>query len=264
MDQSFETLLVEQPQPEILLVTLNRPAAANALNTQMGRDIHALFSRFLIDPTAFRCIVVTGAGEKAFCAGGDLKERNGMTEDAWRRQHVIFEQAYYAVMDCPIPVIAAVNGAAYGGGCEPRAGGRFHLRLEHRAVRADRDEPRHHSRRRRNAEPAARGRHEAREGADPQRDPVLRGGGDAVGDGQPRPAARRFLPQTLDMARRIASNAPIAVRQAKRAIGAGFETDLKTGLALEVEAYNRTVPTEDRREGVLAFNEKRKPRFEGR
>lgn len=264
MDQSFETLLVEQPQPEILLVTLNRPAAANALNTQMGRDIHALFSRFLIDPTAFRCIVVTGAGEKAFCAGGDLKERNGMTEDAWRRQHVIFEQAYYAVMDCPIPVIAAVNGAAYGGGCElalaadfiyasstarfaltetslgiiPGAGGTQNL-------------------------PRAVGTRRAKElilSATPfSAEEAMRWG--MVNRVLP-PA--ELLPQTLDMARRIASNAPIAVRQAKRAIGAGFETDLKTGLALEVEAYNRTVPTEDRREGVLAFNEKRKPRFEGR
>src|SRR5690242_13830820 len=95
MDQSsFETLLCDQPQPDVLVATLNRPAASNALNTQMGRDIHALFSRFLLDPAAFRCIVVTGAGEKAFCAGGDLKERTGMTDDAWRRQHVIFEQAF--------------------------------------------------------------------------------------------------------------------------------------------------------------------------
>lgn len=264
MDQSFETLLVEEPQPDILLVTLNRPAVANALNTQMGRDIHALFSRFLIDPTAYRCIVVTGAGEKAFCAGGDLKERNGMTEDAWRRQHVIFEQAYYAVMDCPIPVIAAVNGAAYGGGCElalaadfiyassaarfaltetslgiiPGAGGTQNL-------------------------PRAVGTRRAKElilSATPfSAEEAMRWG--MVNRLLP-PA--ELLPQTLEMARRIASNAPIAVRQAKRAIGAGFETDLKTGLALEVEAYNRTVPTEDRREGVLAFNEKRKPRFEGR
>jgi enoyl-CoA hydratase/carnithine racemase len=264
MDQSFETLLVEEPQPDILLVTLNRPAVANALNTQMGRDIHALFSRFLIDPTAYRCIVVTGAGEKAFCAGGDLKERNGMTEDAWRRQHVIFEQAYYAVMDCPIPVIAAVNGAAYGGGCElalaadfiyasstarfaltetslgiiPGAGGTQNL-------------------------PRAVGTRRAKElilGATPfSAEEAMRWG--MVNRVLP---PSELLPQTLDMARRIASNAPIAVRQAKRAIGAGFETDLKTGLALEVEAYNRTVPTEDRREGVLAFNEKRKPRFEGR
>ncbi|MBX6370102.1 MAG: enoyl-CoA hydratase/isomerase family protein [Rhodospirillales bacterium] len=264
MDQSFETLLVEEPQPDILLVTLNRPAVANALNTQMGRDIHALFSRFLIDPTAYRCIVVTGAGEKAFCAGGDLKERNGMTEDAWRRQHVIFEQAYYAVMDCPIPVIAAVNGAAYGGGCElalaadfiyasstarfaltetslgiiPGAGGTQNL-------------------------PRAVGTRRAKElilSATPfSAEEAMRWG--MVNRVLP-PA--ELLPQTLEMARRIASNAPIAVRQAKRAIGAGFETDLKTGLALEVEAYNRTVPTEDRREGVLAFNEKRKPRFEGR
>lgn len=67
----------------------------------------------------------------------------------------------------------------------------------------------------------------------------------------------------LDLARAIAANGPIAVRQAKRAITTGIGTDLTSGLALEIEAYNRTVPTEDRKEGILAFNEKRAPRFTG-
>ena len=69
---------------------------------------------------------------------------------------------------------------------------------------------------------------------------------------------------TLETAKAIAANAPIAVRQAKSAIHRGLQMSLADGLAFEIEAYNRTVPSEDRREGVLAFNEKRSPRFQGR
>ena len=77
-------------------------------------------------------------------------------------------------------------------------------------------------------------------------------------------AAEKLAQGVCDLAQQIASNAPIAVQQAKRAIVVGAETDLKTGLALEVEAYNRTIPTEDRHEGVAAFNEKRRANFKGR
>src|SRR5580693_5165123 len=114
----YATLLCSRPAPHILLIQFNRPDAANALNTQMGRDVHQLFRSILFDPSDLRCVVLTGSGVKAFCAGGDLKERDGMTPEAWRSQHVIFEQAFYSAMDCPVPTVAAVNGAAYGGGCE--------------------------------------------------------------------------------------------------------------------------------------------------
>ncbi len=63
-------------------------------------------------------MVITGAGDKAFCAGGDLKEHSGMSDAQWQAQHAIFEEAFYALMGCSVPVIAAVNGAAYAGGCE--------------------------------------------------------------------------------------------------------------------------------------------------
>src|SRR6185503_5456733 len=84
----------------------------------MGVELSDLFCPLVFQPGDLRCIVITGAGDKAFCAGGDLKERNGMTDATWRAQHAIFERAYYAIMDCPVPVIAAVNGAAFAGGCE--------------------------------------------------------------------------------------------------------------------------------------------------
>ena len=260
----FETLACEEPSPGVLLVRLNRPEAANALNTQMGRDLHALFWGLILDPGETRCLVLTGAPAKAFCAGADLKERNGMADADWRRQHAIFEQAAYAVMDCPIPAIAAVNGAAYAGGCE--------LALACDFIYA--------------AETARFAQTETALGLIPgiggtqnlPRAVGSRRARELILSAIPFSAAEAFewglvnrvtppdelLPAALATASRIAANAPLAVRQAKRAISVGAETDLKTGLALEIEAYNRAASSDDRREGVAAFNEKRPPRFQGR
>ncbi len=118
MDRPFETLQTALLDGHVLRVLLDRPAAANALNTQMGRDLLALFTQISVEPQDTRCIVLSGAGERAFCAGGDLKERNGMTDAQWQAQHLVFERMIRAIIDCPLPVIAAVNGAAYGGGLE--------------------------------------------------------------------------------------------------------------------------------------------------
>ena len=82
---SYETLSLENPAPHVLLVKLNRPESANALNTLMGEELRALWSSFYVEQGDTRCIVLTGAGEKIFCAGGDLKERNGMSDAAWPR-----------------------------------------------------------------------------------------------------------------------------------------------------------------------------------
>src|ERR1700752_1854997 len=102
-------LLDRSSDRHVVTVTLNRPEQHNAMNTAMGEDRLACFDALARDPDA-RAVVFTGAGDKAFCAGGDLKERNGMTDEAWRHQHAIFEEAYYAIMECTVPVIAAVTG----------------------------------------------------------------------------------------------------------------------------------------------------------
>jgi enoyl-CoA hydratase/carnithine racemase len=101
----------------VITVTLNRPDQHNAMNTAMGQDLLACFGALAADADG-RAVVFTGAGERAFCAGGDLKERNEMTDETWRAQHVIFEQAAMRVLRCPLPVIAAVEGFALAGGCE--------------------------------------------------------------------------------------------------------------------------------------------------
>ena len=260
----FETLVLENVGEHVAVVRLNRPEASNALNTQMGRDLVRYFEQLALDPEGLRCVVLTGAGEKAFCAGGDLKERRSMTDEAWTRQHVIFERMARALLDCPIPIIGAVNGAAYGGGCEIAAccdflyaaeTARFALTEVTLGIMPGSGGTQ--------TLPRAIGERRAKE---------------LILTGRPFSAAQArdwglvnevfalpdLMRETLAVASRIAGNAPISVRQAKLSVHRGLQLSLRDGLALEIEAYNRMVPTEDRREGVLAFNEKRPPDFKGR
>ena len=95
---TYQTLALESRDEHVLVVTLNRPQVLNALNTQMGSDKLELWTRLSADPGSWRCVVLTGAGERAFCAGADLKERDGMSEGVWRAQHEIFERAFMALL----------------------------------------------------------------------------------------------------------------------------------------------------------------------
>jgi enoyl-CoA hydratase len=264
MAKTFDTVQVTESQPHTLLVTLSRPEAANAMNTQMGLDLLALFDSINAARNRQRCIVLTGAGPRAFCAGGDLKERNGMTDAQWQSQHLIFERGIRALLACPVPVIAAVNGAAYAGGCEislccdfiyasetarfaltevtlgimPGAGGTQNL-------------------------PRAAGGRRAKE-------ILLTGKPFTAQQGVEWGVVNRLCPpaeliaEALDTAGVIAGNAPLSTRQIKQSVNHGLNMDLASAMMFEIEAYNRLVPSEDRREGVLAFNEKRKPNFQGR
>ncbi len=259
----YQTLKLEPKGEHVLVVTLNRPEVLNAINTRMGREQLDLWTLLSTEPGGVRCVVLTGAGERAFCAGGDLKERDGMSDATWRAQHEIFERAFVALMECPVPVIGALNGHAYGGGLEIALGCDFLY--------------------------AARG---ARFALSEVRLGIMPGGGGtqnlprAVGERRAKElilTARAFsaeegvawglfnracdperiLMEALDTARTIAGNAPLSVRQAKKSIHYGMQVDLLTGYRFEIEAYNRLIDTEDRHEGVRAFNEKRKPVFRG-
>ena len=258
-----DTLRIEEKAGDVLLATLDRPEVANAFNTGAALELCELFERFQAEQP-YRCVVITGAGKKAFCAGADLKERNSLSDEQWRSQHEVFERMFRAVRDCPIPVIAAVNGAAYAGGLE--------LVLHCDFAYA--------------ARTATFALTEVSLG-------IMPGGGGTQTlprvIGEPRAkelilAARPFSAQeahawglvnklcepsklvqeALGVAERIASLAPLAVRQAKHAMRRGMQMDLSSAMRLEVEAYNRLVGTEDRREGIRAFNEGRAPKFEGR
>lgn len=260
----FETLSLEMPSEHVLLLTLDRPERGNALNTQMGFDLRDLFTALYHDQRDLRCIVVTGRGEKIFCAGGDLKERNNMTDEAWQTQHALFEQAVRAMMDCPIPMIGAVNGAAFAGGleialccdfvyCAPNA--RFALTEVTLGIM-----------------PGAGGTQNLPRAVGVRRakEIILTGTPFSANDAMDWGLANKLcedgklLEDALATAEKIAGNAPISTRQVKKAIDMSTQLDLKSGYAFEIEAYNRMVPTEDRLEGVRAFNEKRKAQFKGK
>ena len=259
----FETLVCEKDSNGCLLVTINRPEVRNAINTKVGEELRSLFLPLRFTPGDLRCIIITGAGDKAFSSGGDLKERKTMAEAAWRLQHAIFEEAFYAVMDCSVPVIAAVNGVAYAGGCElalacdfiyasstatfalseaslgiiPGAGGTQNL-------------------------PRAMGERRAKELIMTAR-PFSAQQAYDWGMLNAICAPEELMPSVQATAARIVQNAPISVAQAKKAIHYGLQTDLKTGLMIEVQAYEKTITSQDRKEGILAFNEKRPPKFQG-
>jgi enoyl-CoA hydratase len=260
----YETLTTDSPARHVLVVTLNRPEVRNAINTQMGRDLLDLWTRLIVDPGDVRCVVLTGAGDRAFCSGGDLRERDGMTPEVWRAQHELFERAYWALMDVPVPVVAAANGPAYAGGLETLLACDFAY-----AVRT------------------------ARFALTEVTLGIMPGGGGtqnlprAVGErrakeiiltGRPFSAEQAYrwgilnevyepaelMAAAMETARLIAGNAPLSVRQAKKAIHYGMQMELRTAFRFEIEAYNHLVDTEDRMEGIRAFNEKRPPSFRGR
>ena len=260
----YETLTLEPVAEHVLVLTLDRPQVANAMNTQMGYDLRELFTGLYVDPAQCRCVVMTGRGDKAFCAGGDLKERNEMSDDAWQRQHAVYEQAVRAFRDCPVPVICAVNGAAYGGGCE--------LALAADFVYASRTARFALTEVTLGIMPGAMGTQNLPQAVGERRAKEI------ILTGRPFSAAQahqwglvnclcepgNLIEETLDTARRIAENAPLSVMQAKKSIAIATQVDRHSGQMFEIEAYNRMVSTEDRREGVRAFNEKRKPDFRGR
>jgi enoyl-CoA hydratase len=264
MRQQYETVTLETPADGVLQVTLNRSAAANALSTQMGKDLLDIFTSLTAQPDLYRAVVVTGAGDRAFCAGGDLKERQGMSDAQWQAQHLIFERMIRAIIEAPIPTIAAVNGAAYGGGCEVSLGCDFiyaarNARFALTEVTIG-------------IMPGAGGTQNL------PRAVGLRRAKEILLTGRPFTADEayhwgmvnricepgRVVQEAVETATIIANNAPIAIRQAKRSMQHGVDMSLAEGMLFEIEAYNRMIPTEDRREGIDAFNEKRKAAFKGR
>ena len=246
------------------MLTLNRPSVRNAFNTQMGLELLEFFSAMYVDQEDVRCIIITGAGDKAFCAGGDLKQRNEMTNEEWSQQHAVFEQKTLAMMDCPVPIIAAVNGAAYGGGCELALGADF-IYASSSAQFAQPEV-------KLGIMPGAGGTQQLPRACGVRRAKELILTGRPFDADEAREwgivnrvcADETLMDEAMATARLIAANGPVAVRQAKKSVGMATQLDLKTGYAFEIESYNRTIPTEDRLEGVRAFNEKRKPEFPGR
>lgn len=244
-------------------IVLDRPGAMNAVSTTMARAIAAATARVAADDTV-RCVVLTSSHEKAFCVGADLKERNSFTDADLMEQRPVARAAYGGVLDLPVPAIAAVDGFALGGG--------FELALSCDVVVA--------------GEGAVVGLPEVGVG-------VIPGGGGtqllvrrigwsraakaiftaarmparealelgAVDEVVPAGTARD---RALELARAISANSPVGLRNAKRAMRLGADVSLDAGLEIEDACWRATAFSGDRREGVAAFAEKRRPVWPGR
>ncbi|MFY9706553.1 MAG: enoyl-CoA hydratase-related protein [Desulfobacterales bacterium] len=258
-----EEVLLREEDGGVLMLTLNRPEVMNSLNfallQALAAEIEAV--RFRAD---VRVLVVTGAGEKAFCAGADLKERAGLSPEKVREYIYTIRNLFTAIEYLNKPVIAAVNGIALGGGTE------LALASDIRVVAAT----------------ASMGLTETRLAIIPgaggtQRLPRLVGKGKAkeliftgrrvdavealdIGLANKICEPSELLAECRNMAAMICETGPIAIEQAKYAINYGLETDLHTGLSIESNAYWVCIPTEDRLEGLAAFREKRKPVYKGK
>ncbi|MFH2091744.1 MAG: enoyl-CoA hydratase-related protein [Pseudomonadota bacterium] len=259
---NVQPLLLTEKQDKALILTLNRPDVMNCINFDL---LEAIGSKLLPLQTQkeIRTLIITGAGEKAFCAGADLKERATLTPEQVTRFILTIRNLLTSIQRLPIPVICAVNGVALGGGTE------IALAADIRIA----------------SDTASMGLTETRlaiipGGGGTQRLPRIIGVAKAkelIFTGRRVDAAEALdiglvntvtspdmlMKKALEMADMIAQTGPIALEMAKYAIDAGIETDLATGLAIESNAYRVTIPTQDRIEGLTAFKEKRKPVYKG-
>ena len=257
-----ENILLKEEKDGIILLTLNRPGVMNSLSFDLlqtlQQEVEAI--RFMPD---IRVVIITGAGEKAFCSGADLKERATMSPAQVKEYILTIRNLFTAIEYLNKPVIAAVNGIALGGGTE------LALASDIRIV----------------SKTALMGLTETRLAIIPgaggtQRLPRLVGKGKAkeliftgrrvgadealsIGLANQICEPDQLLAEAGKMAAMILETGPIAIEQAKYAINYGLETDLSTGLAIESNAYWVCIPTQDRLEGLAAFREKRKPVYKG-
>ena len=255
-------VILSENRDGVLIVTLNRPESMNSLSRELLAALNKLVTEISVDKNV-RVVVITGAGEKSFCSGADLKERATMTPLEVKQYIQMIRNTFTMVENLPQPVIAAVNGFAFGGGTE------LALASDIRIAAAN----------------ATMGLTETSLGIIPgaggtQRLVRLIGKGKAkemvftahrakaeealtIGLVNQIAPAGGLLEAALTMAEKIKKNAPIALEMAKYAINYGSEVDLGTGLAIESNCYAVTIPTKDRIEGLTAFREKRAPVYTG-
>ena len=258
-----QLLSIEARSSGLAVVTLNRPQVLNALNTRLAIELTDFLTGAADERTSVRAVVLTGAGDRAFCAGADLKERETMSDDEWSQQHAIFERAFEAVLFCPVPIIIAVNGLAFGGGCELVAACDFAYAARS-ATFACREI-------KLAIFPGGSGTQMLPRTIGPKRanEMILTGESIDAATALSRGLVNRVveddvLAAAIRTGEMIASNGPLAVRQAKKSMRYSLDVDLRTGLIFEREAYHRLIGSEDRREGIQAFHEKRQPAFVGR
>lgn len=247
----------------IAVVTLNRPGVLNAMNTRMIQELLNLFRDQAFNE-ALRCMILTGAENRAFSTGGDLKERNGMSNEQWRHQHHLIEETFKTLWDFPIPIIAAVEGFAYAGGCELALGTDF-IVASTTAEFALKEVTR-------GIIPGGGGLQNLPRsiGVRRAREMIYTGRVINAETAHDWGLVNRVVPagealkSALETAAEIAESAPMAVRMAKHSTSRGQDCDSRSAYALDIAAYNVLIGSEDRLEGIAAFNEKRKPQWKNR
>ena len=256
----METLSLTRDR-HLTVITLNRIPVLNAINNAMIDELTDALRALNADPT-MRAAVLTGAGDRAFCVGMDLKERNTLSDDELAAQRPRMSAMFAAIRLCLKPLIAAVNGHALGGGLELALGCDFMIAADNalfglpevtRGIMPGGGSTQ--------LLPALIGVARAREmiytGAAINADEAQR-----IGLVNRVVTLNELLPTATAIAQTIAANAPIGVQQAKRAITFGQAAE--AGIVFESEAYRAVLHSDDRREGYAAFTEKRKPVYQGK
>jgi enoyl-CoA hydratase/carnithine racemase len=246
----------------VATVTLNRPEALNAISTELAVALTEAVEPLATDP-GVRAVVLTGAGERAFCVGADLKQRAGLDDHGWFVQREAFRRGFAAVRRCPLPTVAAVSGFALGGGTE--------LAISCDLVVAADDAIFGLPEVRLGLVPAGGGTQllVRRVGRSAARDLVLTGRRVRADEARRLGLADRVVPTgevlaaATALAAELAGNAPTAVRMAKWALEVGGDLPLEAAMEVEDQAWRRAVLSDDRREGIAAWVEKREPDWPG-
>lgn len=244
----------------VAIITLNRPHADNAITTELAAQAIEVLET-VAARTSIRCVIITGAGERAFSVGGDLYQRKNMTQEQWLRQRQVFDRFLYTIRQMRRPIIAAVQGMAYGGGCEIAISTDFIIA----------------------AEDAVFGQPEAIVG-------LSAGGGSPVflpralppgkamqilmtGDAITAQEAYRLgmvnelhpkaelIKAVIAIAEKIAGNSPNAVQAVKRAVQLGYNEPVEQAVSFMMDEHWRSVVHPDRVEGIQAFTEGREAEY---
>jgi len=259
--ERYTNLLVEKIE-NLMIVTINRPDRMNALNRETLYEGARLVKDLQYEKEV-RGVIFTGAGDKAFCAGADLKERASMDAGEVRLMVQTIRDTFTSIENLPVPVICAINGYALGGGLEMALACDIRIASENARMGLTETSL--------GIIPGGGGTQRLSRliGRGKAKEMILTAGMIEAAEAYELGIVNRVVPRgkaleaSIEMARKIAANAPVAVRQAKFAINRGMEVDINTGLSMEASAYEICISTKDRVEALVAFKEKRKPDFKG-